>query len=216
MKTALNGSVERVSLGSMVITSKRFGPREWFVIHHAGTPAQDLGEGGDTLPGLRAPLVVPVVVVTANEQERDRIVRDLAAHIAVLQRPGGSSGGVQIGELWVDKHAHRVQVSGQEVSLTSLEFRLLVALVERRERVLSRAALLTDVWGISAQNRTRTIDTHVKRLRDKLGSAGRFVQSVRGVGYRFSEAPVAVSRAAVPPQRVLPYAQPLAPAASAG
>jgi two-component system phosphate regulon response regulator PhoB len=194
----------------MVISSKRFGAREWFVIHSAGAPAQDPGD--EAMRDLHAPLVVPVVIVTASKQERDRIVTGLAAQIEALQGPAGACGAVQIGELHVDKGGHRVQVRGEEVSLTSLEFRLLVALVDRRECVLTRTALLTDVWGISARNRTRTIDTHIKRLRDKLGSAGRFVQSVRGVGYRFSETPAGVSRAAVHPQRVLPYTQRVASA----
>ncbi len=73
--------------------------------------------------------------------------------------------------------------------LTPLEFRLLAILVRHRETVLPRDTLLADVWKVSLRTTTRTVDTHVKRLRDKLGSAGRFVQTVRGVGYRFSEEP---------------------------
>jgi len=75
------------------------------------------------------------------------------------------------------------------VDLTALEFRLLVTLHDRRNRVLTRDTLLDDVWGIDADITTRTVDTHVKRLREKLGPAGRFIQTVRGVGYRFAESP---------------------------
>jgi DNA-binding winged helix-turn-helix (wHTH) protein len=82
-----------------------------------------------------------------------------------------------------------VTVNGEEVSLTALEFKLLVTLTERRDRVQARGTLLSDVWAIDAEIASRTVDTHVKRLRDKLGTAGRFIETVRGVGYRFSENP---------------------------
>ena len=73
-----------------------------------------------------------------------------------------------------------------EVPLTSLEFRLLLALYDRKGRVQSRALLLDDVWGIQASIETRTVDTHVKRLREKLGAARDYIETVRGVGYRFT------------------------------
>jgi two-component system phosphate regulon response regulator PhoB len=73
------------------------------------------------------------------------------------------------------------------VVLTALEFKLLVTLTERRDRVQARGTLLSDVWSMDSEIASRTVDTHVKRLRDKLGTAGRFIQTVRGVGYRFSE-----------------------------
>jgi two-component system phosphate regulon response regulator PhoB len=92
-----------------------------------------------------------------------------------------------IGELRVDCQAHRVTVSAEDVSLAALEFRLLVTLIERRDHAQPRGTLLGDVWGVDPDLSTRTVDTHVKRLRGKLGSAGRFIQTVRGIGYRFSE-----------------------------
>lgn len=97
------------------------------------------------------------------------------------------SGTVEVGDLLVEADAHRVLVSGSEVALTSLEFRLLVTLVDRRDRVQSRGVLLKDVWELPPTSRTRTVDTHVRRLRDKLGATGQFIQTVRGVGYRFSD-----------------------------
>lgn len=96
---------------------------------------------------------------------------------------------IQVQELRVDKDAYRVTVGGDEIALTLLEFKLLVALVEHAERVQSRGALLSKVWGICGTTATRTVDTHVKRLRDKLGSGARFIKSVRDVGYCFTEAP---------------------------
>jgi DNA-binding response OmpR family regulator len=94
---------------------------------------------------------------------------------------------VEVGDLRVEKHAHRVLVAGSEVALTTLEFRLLTTLVDRRDRVQSRGVLLSDVWGLSPSSQTRTVDTHVRRLRDKLGATGQFIQTVRGAGYRFSD-----------------------------
>jgi two-component system phosphate regulon response regulator PhoB len=78
-----------------------------------------------------------------------------------------------------------VFVDGKEVELTALEFKLLVTLHDRRNRVQDRSTLLSDVWGIDADITTRTVDTHVKRLREKLGAAGDYIHTVRGVGYRF-------------------------------
>jgi two-component system, OmpR family, phosphate regulon response regulator PhoB len=81
-----------------------------------------------------------------------------------------------------------VTVGDKEVVLTALEFKLLVTLLERRGRVQARGTLLRDVWGFHSEIESRTVDTHVKRLRDKLGTAGRFIETVRGVGYLFTEA----------------------------
>src|SRR5438045_1054560 len=82
----------------------------------------------------------------------------------------------------VDRAAHRVWVGGNEVELTALEFKLLTTLHDRKNRVQTRSVLLDDVWGIKADVTTRTVDTHVKRLREKLGAAGDYIETVRGVG----------------------------------
>jgi two-component system phosphate regulon response regulator PhoB len=105
--------------------------------------------------------------------------------------PSGSAGSIRTidaQELNIDADGH-VTVAGEEVALTALEFKLLFVLVKRRERVQSRGVLLWEAWGIGEPVETRTVDTHVKRLRNKLGGAGRFIQCVPGVGYRFSERP---------------------------
>jgi DNA-binding winged helix-turn-helix (wHTH) protein len=112
-------------------------------------------------------------------------LRDLAQNA----RPEGGAAPetVEVGDLRIEKHAHRVLVAGSEVALTSLEFRLLVTLVDRRDRVQSRGTLLDELWDLPPSSRTRTVDTHVRRLRDKLGATGQFIHTVRGVGYRFSD-----------------------------
>jgi two-component system phosphate regulon response regulator PhoB len=153
--------------------------------------------------------LVPIIMVTAKAEEIDRIVgfelgaddyvvkpfsvRELLLRIDAVLRRGRSSDQrlIEVAELHIDKEAHRVTVGGEEVSLTALEFKLLVTLTERRDRVQGRGTLLSDVWAMDSEIASRTVDTHVKRLRDKLGTAGRFIETVRGVGYRFSEAPTA-------------------------
>jgi len=98
-------------------------------------------------------------------------------------------GSLTFGALRVDRDAHRVRVAGVEVALTHLEFRLLTTLLDRRDRVQSREMLLQDVWGVTADVTTRTVDTHIRRLRQKIGEAGQYIETVRGVGYRFVGTP---------------------------
>ena len=155
---------------------------------------------------------VRVMMLTAKGEEIDRVlgfergaddyivkpfsVRELLLRVqAVLRRASAEETGetTQFGMLRVDRAAHRVWVEGSEVELTALEFKLLLTLHDRRNRVQTRDALLSDVWKIDADVTTRTVDTHVKRLREKLGHAGIYVQTVRGVGYRFAERPEELS-----------------------
>jgi two-component system phosphate regulon response regulator PhoB len=155
-----------------------------------------------------------VMMLTAKGEEIDRVigfelgaddyvvkpfsVRELLLRIAAILRRGAgdadTTAPIEFGTLRVDRDAHRAWVSGEEVDLTALEFRLLVTLHDRRNRVQTRDALLNDVWGIQAEITTRTVDTHVKRLREKLGGAGDYVQTVRGVGYRFASTPEEAGR----------------------
>jgi two-component system phosphate regulon response regulator PhoB len=150
---------------------------------------------------------LPVIMLTAKNEEVDRVVgfeigaddyvakpfstRELLLRIQAIlrrgQKPATTAGGTfEFGRLKVDLDAHRVWVSGAEVELTMLEFKLLVTLYQQRNRVQSRARLLSEVWEMKSDISTRTVDTHVKRLREKLGDAGEYVETVRGVGYRFS------------------------------
>jgi two-component system phosphate regulon response regulator PhoB len=149
---------------------------------------------------------VPVVAMLAINQEEvvggagvaDAIakpfsVREILERIqSTLQRARpvvDPTRPIEFGILRVDRDERRVWIAGAEVVLTPLEFKLLVTLHDRREQVQSRDTLLSDVWGISADVTTRTVDTHVKRLRSKLGAAGEYVQTVRGIGYRFAASP---------------------------
>ena len=153
---------------------------------------------------------VPVMMLTAKGEEIDRVVgfelgaddyvvkpfsvRELLLRIqAILRRGKGESTegepNVEFGRLRIDRGAHRTWVDGAEIELTALEFKLLVTLYDRRNRVQTRTVLLDDVWGIQADITTRTVDTHVKRLREKLEGARDYVETVRGVGYRFVSAP---------------------------
>ncbi len=151
---------------------------------------------------------VPVVMLTARGEEVDRVVgfevgaddyvtkpfsvRELMLRVrAILRRAGGpvdEPAKLQTGELEVDVSSHRVWVAGEEVRLTALEFRLLTTLLSRAGRVQTRDTLLSDVWGMHAGLTTRTVDTHVTRLRKKLGDVGNYIETLRGVGYRFREA----------------------------
>ncbi|MCB1154928.1 winged helix-turn-helix transcriptional regulator, partial [bacterium] len=91
------------------------------------------------------------------------------------------------GRLKVDEQGHRTWVDDKELMLTAMEFRLLTTLLKRKGRVQTRDQLLDGVWGIQAEVTTRTVDTHVKRLRQKLGAAGAYIETIRGVGYRFQD-----------------------------
>lgn len=150
-----------------------------------------------------------VVMLTARGEETDRIVgfelgaddyvvkpfsiRELLLRIAVILRRGSppreSAAVMELGCLRIDCSAHRVFVAEQEVRLTALEFKLLRKLCESKDRVQTRAMLLGHVWDIEADVTTRTVDTHIKRLREKIGLAGSYIETVRGVGYRFAPLP---------------------------
>jgi two-component system phosphate regulon response regulator PhoB len=147
---------------------------------------------------------VPVIMLTARGDEIDRIVgfevgaddyvtkpfsvREVVLRArAVLRRASGKPAErpvAEVGPIRVDNDAHRVYVDGAEVALTPLEFKLLRTLMTRLGRVQPRERLLEDVWEMSTEVETRTVDTHMKRLREKLGSARDLIETVRGVGYR--------------------------------
>lgn len=149
----------------------------------------------------------PIIILTAKDDEVDKVVgfelgaddyvtkpfsvRELILRIkAVLKRGAEKKETLEVqrqfGELIMDIDSHEVFVNNEQIILTALEFRLLRQLVDRRGRVQSRDQLLSDVWGYSSEVTTRTVDTHIKRLREKLGTMGKYVQTIRGVGYKFS------------------------------
>ena len=152
----------------------------------------------------------PIIILTAKDDEVDKVVgfelgaddyvtkpfsvRELILRIkAVLKRGERKQENLEVQrqfvELLIDVDSHEVFVNDQSITLTALEFKLLRQLVDRRGRVQSRDQLLSDVWGYSADVTTRTVDTHIKRLREKLGSMGKYVQTIRGVGYKFTRTP---------------------------
>jgi two-component system phosphate regulon response regulator PhoB len=153
---------------------------------------------------------MPVIILTAKDDEVDKVVgfelgaddyvtkpfsvRELILRVkAVLKRGERKSDNMEVqrqfGELKIDVDSHEVFVNDEQVTLTALEFKLLRQLVDRRGRVQSRDQLLSDVWGYSSDVTTRTVDTHIKRLREKLGDMGKYVQTIRGVGYKFTRTP---------------------------
>ena len=154
---------------------------------------------------------IPIIILTAKDDEVDRVVgfelgaddyvtkpfsvRELILRIkAVLKRGEVNKPELveverQFGDLSIDVDSHEVYVNSELVVLTALEFKLLKQLVDRRGRVQSRDQLLSDVWGYSSEVTTRTVDTHIKRLREKLGPMGKYVQTIRGIGYKFSRTP---------------------------
>lgn len=147
---------------------------------------------------------IPVVMLTAKAEEVDRIVglefgaddyvakpfspREVGLRINAILRRGQMAPAektMTAGDITIDSERHDVRIGGKPVDLTAIEFKLLSTLMERRGRVQARDRLLTDVWGYENLIDTRTVDTHVRRLREKLGKNGDLVETVRGFGYRF-------------------------------
>ncbi len=174
--------------------------------------------GYDVLAELRRrdeTRAVGVILLTARKEESDRIKglslgaddylakpfspQELVLRVtAVLRRlsapPVGAGGALTAGPIALDPTAHRVTVDGGEVTLTATEFNLLRTLMEREGRVQSRNQLLEMVWKAQPDIQTRTVDMHVQRLRGKLGRAGAYIDTVRGVGYRFRQPEVPARR----------------------
>jgi len=151
---------------------------------------------------------IPVLMLTARGDEIDRVVgfemgaddyivkpfsmRELMLRIrAILRRSNQETDTterqVSAGTVVIDCGSHRVTVAGTGIELTSTEFKLLLYLAEHSGRVMQRELLLQDVWGYNFVGDTRTVDTHVTRLRQKLGDAGEMIKTVRGFGYKLEE-----------------------------
>ena len=168
-------------------------------------------DGTEVCKQLRADpktAAIPILMLTAKAEEVDRIIglelgaddyvtkpfspREVVLRIRkILGRTQGKAAPAEVlkcGELVVDVAKHEVTLKSKVLDLTATEFRLLAMLMERRGRVQTRDRLLTDVWGYEGDVDTRTVDTHVRRLREKLGKAADYIETVRGVGYRFIEA----------------------------
>jgi two-component system phosphate regulon response regulator PhoB len=151
---------------------------------------------------------IPIIMLTAKAAEIDRVLglelgaddyvtkpfspRELVLRVKRLLRsepvPASETDRIVWKELCVDVPRHRATVKGKPLDLTATEFKLLTILAQRRERVQSRERLLQDVWEYDRLIDTRTVDTHIRRLREKLGQAAKYLETVRGVGYRFVQA----------------------------
>jgi two-component system phosphate regulon response regulator PhoB len=150
---------------------------------------------------------IPIIMLTAKAEEIDRIVglefgaddyvtkpfspRELVLRVAAILRRGknelAEEKNLSIGQITLDSARHHVAVAGKPVRLTSVEFKLLSMLMQRQGRVQARDRLLNEVWGYESLIDTRTVDTHVRRLRKKLGKAAAAIETVRGFGYRIRE-----------------------------
>jgi len=150
---------------------------------------------------------IPIIMLTAKSEEADKVIglelgaddyitkpfsmRELLARIkVVLKRTGKKEAAyrplLKFPDLEIDNETHLVKAGGRAVELTAKEFALLHYLAENKEKVYNREKLLDQVWGIEAAIETRTVDVHVRRLREKLGKAGEHIQTLRGVGYKFT------------------------------
>jgi DNA-binding response OmpR family regulator len=151
---------------------------------------------------------IPILMLTAKAAEIDRVLglelgaddyvtkpfspRELVLRIKGLLRRRQSAAEntelMRLGDLRINIPKHEVLVRGKRINLTATEFKLVTLLVQRRGRVQSREQLLRDVWEYDSLIDTRTVDTHMRRLREKLGPAAKYLDTVRGVGYRFLDA----------------------------
>ncbi len=151
---------------------------------------------------------VPIIFLTAKAEPQDRIEglesgaddylskpfspKELVLRVeSILRRVSGpapeTAQKIQIGDIALDSDTHRVTVRGRALELTATEFKLLRLLMERQGRVQTREHLLLNVWNYSTEIETRTVDTHIRRLREKLGDEAAWIETIRGVGYRIAE-----------------------------
>lgn len=150
---------------------------------------------------------IPIIMLTARGEEIDRITgfelgaddylvkpfspTELILRIkAILRRSKNIENKddiISFNEIIIDVPKHTVKVENKEINLTPMEFKLLITFIQRKDRVQTRSGLLSDVWDMNSEIYTRTVDTHIKRLREKLGFAGKYIKTVVGVGYKFTE-----------------------------
>ena len=149
---------------------------------------------------------IPIIMLTAKSEETDRIVglelgaedyitkpfspREVVLRVEkVLKRSrteASSQSVIRVGDFALDTEQYTVKIKGKPMEMTPTEFKLLQILMERQGRVQTRDMLLRDVWDYASETDTRTVDTHVRRLREKLGKSADSIETIRGVGYRFS------------------------------
>jgi DNA-binding response OmpR family regulator len=199
-------STTRLASGSQVIAQLRAQPAD-LVILDIMLPGMDGLAVTDALRRDSSTSQLPVIMLTARGDEADRVAglergaddyvtkpfspRELVARVAArLRRPAGGAPAddtldvLHYGPITIDAASHTVTLDGREVKLTAKEFLLLQYLVRRRGRVLSRDLLLTDVWGYQYTGGTRTVDVHIRRLREKLPMLNDAIETVKQFGYK--------------------------------
>jgi DNA-binding response OmpR family regulator len=170
-------------------------------------PGMDGYEVCRTIKAKEALKEIPVIMLTARGAEADRIMglelgaddymvkpfspKELVLRVKAILRRGMAKsarrGVFTADAITLDVPKHELTVKGKPTELTLMEFKLLATLMQRRGRVQTRKSLLSGVWDMDAEIDTRTIDTHIRRLRKKLGKSGKLIEVVRGLGYRFRE-----------------------------
>ena len=181
------------------------GARPDFVVLDLMLPKMSGLEVCKILKSDTATSQIPIMILTAKAEEIDRIVglefgaddyvtkpfspREVALRIRAILRRSEKQADEKLkaGPISIDPARYEVRINGKQVHLTSIEFKLLQKLMQRRGRVQDRDRLLNEVWGYESVIDTRTVDTHVRRLREKLGTAGDAIETVRGFGYRLRE-----------------------------
>ena len=182
--------------------------------HNPDIVLLDLGlpdmDGVEIIRKIRSWSNMPIIVISARTEDSDKIgaldagaddyltkpfgVMELLARVRALLRrtqEETSSAVMTLGDVTLDRESHRVTAGGQEIALTHMEFELLAFLMAHAGKAVTREVLLDDVWGIAYSGDTRTIDVHVRTLRQKLGDSGRLIATIRNVGYRMDEHPEA-------------------------
>lgn len=203
------------SLNSQGMEARGFGlPSAFWAAVEESVPALVLldimlpeEDGLSVLKKLRAAprtALVPVIMLTAKSTEYDKVLgldggaddyvakpfgmMELLSRIrALLRRTNNGNAPLRLGCLEVDPARHTVHVRGEEVVLTQKEFEVLCLLLRSRGRVLSRETLIEQVWGYAFTGESRTVDVHMRTLRQKLGEAGAYIETVRGYGYKISD-----------------------------
>ena len=201
-------SVRRLSSGTSVMPELRRQPAD-LVILDLMLPGMDGLLVCQAMRGDPATAAVPIIILTARGEESDRVSglelgaddyvtkpfspRELTARVGALLRRSvrtpSPSAVVRYGPIEIDVARHHIAVDGQEVKLTAKEFLLLQYLVQHRGRVLSRDLLLTDVWGYQYTGGTRTVDVHIRRLREKMPVLAGAIETIKQFGYRLAEQP---------------------------
>ncbi len=160
-------------------------------------------DGWSVLRQIRQESKVPIIMLTARGEEQDELFgfelgvdeyiskpfspKILAARVeAILKRTGGDKKEIKdCGGIEIDKDGRTVSVDGKQIELSLREYELLVYLVENKNIALSRDKILNNVWNYDYYGDSRTIDSHIKKIRHKLGKKGKYIKTIRGVGYKF-------------------------------